>query len=60
VELRPFAGLGRQQTAAGLAITVYQARQKWARARARLWAALRGWFFSEFRGAMGPVPLLVP
>ena len=36
VELRHFAGLGHEQTAGALGITVYQARQKWAYARAWL------------------------
>jgi RNA polymerase sigma factor (TIGR02999 family) len=36
VELRHFAGLGHQDVAATLGITVYQARQKWAYARAWL------------------------
>jgi RNA polymerase sigma factor (TIGR02999 family) len=40
VELRHFAGLGHEQTADVLGITVYQARQKWAYARAWLRAAL--------------------
>jgi RNA polymerase sigma factor (TIGR02999 family) len=42
VELRHFAGLGHEQIAGVLDITVYQARQKWAYARAWLRAALRG------------------
>jgi RNA polymerase sigma factor (TIGR02999 family) len=42
VELRHFAGLGHEDIAAVLGITVYQARQKWAYARAWLRAALRG------------------
>jgi RNA polymerase sigma factor (TIGR02999 family) len=42
VELRHFAGLGHEQVAGVLDITVYQARQKWAYARAWLRAALRG------------------
>jgi RNA polymerase sigma factor (TIGR02999 family) len=42
VELRHFAGLGHEQVAAVLGITVYQARQKWAYARAWLRAALGG------------------
>jgi RNA polymerase sigma factor (TIGR02999 family) len=42
VELRHFAGLGHEQIAAVLGITVYQARQKWAYARAWLRAALSG------------------
>jgi RNA polymerase sigma factor (TIGR02999 family) len=36
VELRHFAGLGHENVAATLGITVYQARQKWAYARAWL------------------------
>jgi RNA polymerase sigma factor (TIGR02999 family) len=40
VELRQFAGLGHEQVAAALNITVYQARQKWTYARAWLRAAL--------------------
>ena len=36
VELRHFAGLGHEGIAAALAITVYQARQKWTYARAWL------------------------
>jgi RNA polymerase sigma factor (TIGR02999 family) len=36
VELRYFAGLGHEQIAAALGITVYQARQKWTYARAWL------------------------
>jgi RNA polymerase sigma factor (TIGR02999 family) len=36
VELRHFAGLGHEQVAATLGITVYQARQKWTYARAWL------------------------
>src|SRR5262245_39236604 len=42
VELRQFAGLGHEQVADVLGITVYQARQKWAYARAWLRAALIG------------------
>jgi RNA polymerase sigma factor (TIGR02999 family) len=41
VELRQFAGLGHEQVAATLGITVYQARQKWAYARAWLRVALQ-------------------
>jgi RNA polymerase sigma factor (TIGR02999 family) len=41
-ELRHFAGLGHEQVAGVLGITVYQARQKWAYARAWLRAALGG------------------
>ena len=40
VELRHFAGLGHEQIATTLGITVYQARQKWAYARAWLSAML--------------------
>jgi RNA polymerase sigma factor (TIGR02999 family) len=40
VELRHFAGLGHEQIAAALGITVYQARQKWTYARAWLSDAL--------------------
>jgi RNA polymerase sigma factor (TIGR02999 family) len=40
VELRHFAGLGHEQIAAVLGITVYQARQKWTYARAWLRDAL--------------------
>jgi RNA polymerase sigma factor (TIGR02999 family) len=36
VELRHFAGLGHEQIAATLGLTVYQARQKWTFARAWL------------------------
>jgi RNA polymerase sigma factor (TIGR02999 family) len=36
VELRYFAGLGHEQVASTLGITVYQARQKWTYARAWL------------------------
>jgi RNA polymerase sigma factor (TIGR02999 family) len=36
VELRYFAGLGHEQVAATLGVTVYQARQKWTYARAWL------------------------
>ncbi len=36
VELRQFAGLGHEDVAAELGITVYLARQKWAYARAWL------------------------
>ena len=36
VELRHFAGLGHEQVAATLGISVYQARQKWTYARAWL------------------------
>jgi RNA polymerase sigma factor (TIGR02999 family) len=41
VELRHFAGLGHNDVAATLGITVYQARQKWAYARAWLSAILK-------------------
>ena len=40
VELRYFAGLGHEQVAAALGVTVYQARQKWTYARAWLRDAL--------------------
>jgi RNA polymerase sigma factor (TIGR02999 family) len=40
VELRRFAGLGHEEVAAGLGITVYLARQKWSYARAWLCDAL--------------------
>jgi RNA polymerase sigma factor (TIGR02999 family) len=40
VELRQFAGLGHEQIAAVLGITIYQVRQKWTYARARLRDAL--------------------
>jgi hypothetical protein len=40
VELRHFAGLGHEGVAEALAITVYQARQKWTYARAWLRDAL--------------------
>jgi RNA polymerase sigma factor (TIGR02999 family) len=42
VELRHFAGLGHENIAAVLGITVYQARQKWTFARAWLRNALGG------------------
>ena len=42
VELRQFGGLGHEDVAAGLGITVYLARQKWAYARAWLRDALGG------------------
>jgi RNA polymerase sigma factor (TIGR02999 family) len=41
VELRHFAGLGHEQIAETLDITVYQARQKWTYARAWLREALK-------------------
>ena len=40
VELRHFGGLGHEQIAAALGITVYEARQKWTYARAWLRDAL--------------------
>jgi hypothetical protein len=40
IELRHFAGLGHEQTAAALGLTVYRARQKWTYARAWLRHAL--------------------
>lgn len=42
VELRHFAGLGHDDVAASLGITVYQARQKWTYARAWLRQELSG------------------
>ncbi len=42
VELRQFAALGHEEVAASLRITVYQARQKWAYARAWLRDAIGG------------------
>ena len=42
VELRQFAGLGHEEIAAALGITVYLARQKWTYARAWLRDALGG------------------
>jgi RNA polymerase sigma factor (TIGR02999 family) len=42
VELRQFTGLGHEQIAADLGITVYLARQKWTYARAWLRDALSG------------------
>lgn len=42
VELRQFAGLGHEEVAASLGITVYLARQKWAYARAWLREAIGG------------------
>lgn len=42
VELRQFAGLGHEEIAAELGITIYLARQKWAYARAWLHDALGG------------------
>jgi RNA polymerase sigma factor (TIGR02999 family) len=41
VELRQFGGVGHEQIAAALDITVYQARQKWTYARAWLSDVLR-------------------
>ncbi len=41
VELRHFAGLGHEQIAATLGLTVYRARQKWTFARAWLRNALK-------------------
>jgi DNA-directed RNA polymerase specialized sigma24 family protein len=40
VELHHFAGLGHEQVAAALGVTVYLARQKWTYARAWLSDAL--------------------
>jgi len=42
IELRQFAGLGHEEVAAALGITVYLARQKWTYARAWLRDALDG------------------
>ena len=42
VELRYFAGLGHEETAATLGMTVYRARQKWTYARAWLRNAMAG------------------
>jgi RNA polymerase sigma factor (TIGR02999 family) len=42
VELRQFAGLGHEEVAAELGVTVYVARQKWTYARAWLRDALGG------------------
>jgi RNA polymerase sigma factor (TIGR02999 family) len=42
VELRQFAGVGHEEVAATLGITVYLARKKWAYARAWLRDALEG------------------
>ena len=42
IELRQFAGLGHEEIAAALGITVYLARQKWTYARAWLGDALGG------------------
>jgi hypothetical protein len=42
MELHRFAWLGQKQIADALGITVYQARQKWTYARARLRDALGG------------------
>jgi RNA polymerase sigma factor (TIGR02999 family) len=42
VELRYFAGLGHEQIAVALAVSVYEARQKWTYARAWLRDALGG------------------
>ena len=42
VELRQFAGLGHEEIAATLGITVYLARQKWTYARAWLGEVLGG------------------
>jgi DNA-directed RNA polymerase specialized sigma24 family protein len=41
-ELRQFAGLGHEEIAAALGITVYLARQEWTYARAWLRDALSG------------------
>jgi DNA-directed RNA polymerase specialized sigma24 family protein len=42
IELRQFAGLGHDEIAAALSITVYLARQKWTYARAWLGDVLGG------------------
>jgi RNA polymerase sigma factor (TIGR02999 family) len=42
IELRQFAGLGHEEIAAALGITVYRARQKWTYARAWLGDVLGG------------------
>jgi RNA polymerase sigma factor (TIGR02999 family) len=42
VELHQFAGLGHEETATALGITVYHARQKWTYARAWLRDAIGG------------------
>jgi hypothetical protein len=42
VELRHFAGLGHDQVAVALGVTVYLARQKWTYARAWLRDAVGG------------------
>ena len=42
IELRQFAGLGHEEIAAALGITVYLARQKWTYARAWLREAIGG------------------
>ena len=42
VELRQFAGVGHEQVAATLGITIYLARQKWTYARAWLRDAIGG------------------
>ena len=42
IELRLFAGLGHEEIAAALGITVYLARQKWTYARAWLGDVLGG------------------
>jgi hypothetical protein len=42
VELRQFAGLGHEQVAVALKITVYEARRKWTFARAWLRDAMTG------------------
>ena len=42
IELRRFAGLGHEDVAAALGITIYAARQKWTYARAWLRDALAG------------------
>ncbi len=54
IELRQFAGLGHEEVAAALGITVYLARQKWTYARAWLGDVLGGrrWRASQ-RGPAG-------
>ena len=55
VELRQFAGLGHEEIAATLGITVYLARQKWTYARAWLRRRPRGLgeIFSRFFDSFG-------
>ncbi|HMP04228.1 MAG TPA: ECF-type sigma factor [Gemmatales bacterium] len=42
VELRHYAGLGHEECAEALGITIYRARQKWEYAKAKLTVLLRG------------------